>query len=111
MSMKHVLVTGPRFCGKSSIVNNFLTGRGLSPIDLYHCSVLCVVLGVRHSANETTAKLVLTGNTPVKNLHSFIQVNFHQKQGIVIFPATLTRVLLHKNPLLQVPYMDHRKAR
>jgi len=112
MSMKHVLVTGPRFCGKSSIINNFLTGRGLSPIDLYHCSMLCMVLGVRHSANETTAKLVLTGNTPVKNLHSFIQVNFHQKQGTVTFPATLTRVFITlKNLLLQVPYMDHRKAR
>lgn len=68
-SMKHILLTGPRFCGKSSIINNFLTERGL-----------------RYSATEMTTKLMLTGNTPVKNLHSFIQVNFHQKQGHIYGP-------------------------
>ena len=47
-------------------------------------SVTAVSSGVRYSASEMTAKLVLTGNTPVKNLHSFIQVNFHQKQGTYI---------------------------
>ena len=108
-SGKHSLLVGGHGCGKTATLNHYLQSRGGGE----HLSTLIYCfnfLAILFSKTESTKRLILNGQSVSRDVHKFMQIYFHHRQGarewtrIPGQEGWILRVINHFDVLILIGY-------